>query len=91
MRETCACDADMCREVQELLACQPRADRFLELRLPIWLCAWRAMQPQLRVLFLGGYADGSVAPDQGQPPRAAILRKPYEPGALSAAVPELLG
>jgi len=31
LREACAGDADLCREVEELLAYQPRADGFLEL------------------------------------------------------------
>jgi two-component system cell cycle sensor histidine kinase/response regulator CckA len=48
------------------------------------------MQPQLRVLYLGGYADGPVAQDQGLPPRTAILRKPFEPETLLATVLELL-
>ena len=48
------------------------------------------MQPQLRVLYLGGYADGPVEQDQGLPPRTAILRKPFEPETLLATVLELL-
>ena len=48
------------------------------------------MQPQLRVLYLGGYADGLVAQDQELPPRTAILRKPFEPETLLATVLELL-
>jgi two-component system, cell cycle sensor histidine kinase and response regulator CckA len=48
------------------------------------------LQPQLRVLYLGGYADGPVVQDQGFPPRTAILRKPFEPETLLATVVELL-
>jgi PAS domain S-box-containing protein len=48
------------------------------------------MQPQLRVLYLGGYADGPVSQEQGLPPRTAILRKPFEPETLLATVLELL-
>jgi two-component system cell cycle sensor histidine kinase/response regulator CckA len=48
------------------------------------------LQPHLRVLHLGGYADSPDAQDQGLPPRTAILRKPFEPEALLATVLELL-
>jgi PAS domain S-box-containing protein len=49
-----------------------------------------SMQPRLRVLYLGGYADGPVAQDQGLPPRTSMLRKPFEPETLLATVLELL-
>ncbi|HUK19286.1 MAG TPA: ATP-binding protein [Bryobacteraceae bacterium] len=45
------------------------------------------LQPQLRVLYLGGSAD---AQDQELPPRTAILQKPFEPQTLLAAVLRLL-
>src|ERR1022692_898736 len=48
------------------------------------------MQPQLRILYLGGYADSPVAQDQELPPRTAILGKPFEPETLLATVLELL-
>jgi two-component system cell cycle sensor histidine kinase/response regulator CckA len=48
------------------------------------------VQPQLRVLYLGGYADGLVAEAQGLPPRTSLLQKPFEPEILLAAVLELL-
>jgi PAS domain S-box-containing protein len=48
------------------------------------------MQPQLRVLYLGGSADCLVAMDKGLPPRTSLLQKPFEPEALLATVVELL-
>ncbi len=48
------------------------------------------MQPQLRVLYLGGYSDGLVAQDQGLPPRTSLLQKPFEPKTLLATVVALL-
>lgn len=48
------------------------------------------MRPQLRILYLGGYADGPVAQDQGLPLRTFMLRKPFEPETLLATVLELL-
>jgi two-component system cell cycle sensor histidine kinase/response regulator CckA len=53
------------------------------------LCLAR-MQPHLRVLYLGGCADGPVALEQGLPPRTAILRKPFEPETLLGTVLDLL-
>jgi two-component system, cell cycle sensor histidine kinase and response regulator CckA len=44
------------------------------------------MHPQLRVLYLGGYADGLAAHDQGLPPRTSLLQKPFAPETLLAAV-----
>ena len=44
------------------------------------------MQPQLRVLYLGGYADGLAAQGQGLPPRTSLLPKPFEPEILLDAV-----
>lgn len=41
---------------------------------------------ELRVLYLGGYADGLVAHDQGLPPRTSLLQKPFEAEALLATV-----
>jgi signal transduction histidine kinase len=48
------------------------------------------LQPELRVLYLGGYADGLLAREHGLPPRSALLQKPFEPEALLASVAELL-
>src|SRR5580658_3932843 len=48
------------------------------------------IQPQLRVLYLGGYADGLVARDEGLPPRTVLLQKPFEPETLVTAVLDLL-
>jgi len=48
------------------------------------------MRPQLRVLYLMGFADGPVTQDQELAPRTAILRKPFEPETLAATVLELL-
>ena len=44
------------------------------------------MHPQLRVLYLGGYADGLAAHDQELPPRTSLLQKPFAPETLLAAV-----
>jgi two-component system cell cycle sensor histidine kinase/response regulator CckA len=46
--------------------------------------------PQLRVLYLGGYADGQVVPEPGLPAGTALLRKPFKPDALLASVIQLL-
>jgi DNA-binding response OmpR family regulator len=48
------------------------------------------MQPQLRVLYLGGYSDGLVAQDKGLPARTSLLQKPFEPETLLATVAALL-
>jgi two-component system, cell cycle sensor histidine kinase and response regulator CckA len=47
------------------------------------------IQPRLRVLYLGEYADGPDA--QPFPPGAAMLPKPFDPDTLLARVRELLG
>jgi len=44
------------------------------------------MHPQLRILYLGGYADGLAAHDRGLPPRTSLLEKPFTPETLLAAV-----
>jgi hypothetical protein len=44
----------------------------------------------LRVLYLGGYADGQVVPEPGLPAGTALLRKPFKPDALLASVIQLL-
>jgi PAS domain S-box-containing protein len=44
------------------------------------------IHPELRVLYLGGYADGLVAHDQGLPPRTSLLQKPFEAETLLATV-----
>jgi PAS domain S-box-containing protein len=49
------------------------------------------MHPRLRVLYLGGYADGLAAQDHGLPPQTSLLQKPFAPETLLAAVLELLG
>ena len=48
------------------------------------------MQPHLRVLYLGGYADGPAVQDQGLPLRTFTLQKPFAPETLLAAVLDLL-
>jgi len=45
---------------------------------------------RLRVLYLGGYADGPVTQDQGLPLRTFTLRKPFAPETLLATVLDLL-
>jgi len=44
------------------------------------------MYPQLRILYLGRYADGLAAHDQGLPAGTSLLQKPFAPEALLAAV-----
>ena len=41
-------------------------------------------------VYLGGYADGLIAQDQGLPPGTSLLQKPFEPETLLAAVRGLL-
>lgn len=48
------------------------------------------MQPQLLVLYLGGYAYGLLAQEQGLPPRTTLLQKPFEPETLLSTVVGLL-
>ena len=47
-------------------------------------------QPQLRTLYLEGYADSFFARDEFRGPGTATLRKPFEPDALLTAVHQLL-
>ena len=47
-------------------------------------------QPQLRVLYLGGYLDSLVAEQQGLPPRSSLLQKPFDPETFLARVLDLL-
>jgi len=44
------------------------------------------IQPQLRILYLGGYADGLAAQEQGLPPRTSLLQKPFAADTLMATV-----
>jgi len=48
------------------------------------------LQPQLKVLYVGGYADSLVAQEYGLPPRTALLARPFEPDTLVAKVTESL-
>ena len=48
------------------------------------------MQPQLRVLYLGGYTDEAATRTEKPPPGAAMLRKPFEMETLFSRVRELL-
>jgi two-component system, cell cycle sensor histidine kinase and response regulator CckA len=65
----------------DLLICRPEPD--LAARLA-------RIQPQLRVLYLGGYADSLTAHDQGLPPGTSMLQKPFEPETLLTTVRRLL-
>ena len=47
-------------------------------------------QPSLRVLYLGGYTDEPGAQAQLLPPRAAVLRKPFELKILLEKIRQLL-
>ena len=65
----------------DLLICRPEPE----------LAGYLArIQPQLRVLYLGGYADGLLAQEQGLPPRTSLLQKPFEPETLLSTVVGLL-
>ncbi|MGC9952030.1 MAG: ATP-binding protein [Bryobacteraceae bacterium] len=65
----------------DLLICRPAPELVRRLA---------CIQPQMRVLYLGGYADGLAAQDRGLPPRTLLLQKPFEPETLLATVFELL-
>jgi two-component system, cell cycle sensor histidine kinase and response regulator CckA len=65
----------------DLLICRPKAEL-------AGLLTRR--HPLLRVLYLCGYGDGHVAPEQGWPPGTALLQKPFKPDALLASVVQLL-
>jgi CheY-like chemotaxis protein len=47
-------------------------------------------QPQLRTLYLEGYADSFFTRDEFRGPGTSTLRKPFEPDALITAVQQLL-
>jgi CheY-like chemotaxis protein len=49
-----------------------------------------ARQPGIRVLFMSGYTDRAVKPEE-MPPGAAFLQKPFDPAALARLVREALG
>ena len=51
--------------------------------------AARSVRPDLRVVFITGYADHAPL-DTGLPSRTAIVRKPFEPDALALHVHELI-
>jgi len=69
------------RGAPDLLICGPEAD--LASRIT-------RMQPQLRVLYLGGYTDEAATRTEKPPPGAAMLRKPFEMETLFSRVRELL-
>ncbi len=55
------------------------------------LVRWMAQrQPQLKVLYLGGYTDAQLAQEHGLPPRTALLARPFEPDTLVATVAAML-
>ncbi|HUP33538.1 MAG TPA: PAS domain S-box protein [Gaiellaceae bacterium] len=49
----------------------------------------RAADPQLRVVFMSGYAEGAYGPE-ALPPRTAFLQKPFTFGELTGIVRDLL-
>jgi two-component system, cell cycle sensor histidine kinase and response regulator CckA len=48
------------------------------------------LDPQLKVLYLGGYTDALLAQERGLPPRTGLLAKPFEPQTLLAKVSAML-
>lgn len=48
------------------------------------------MQPQIKVLFITGYADKAVVGDGDLPPGMDVMTKPFEITALTQRLRELL-
>ncbi len=48
------------------------------------------MYPDLRVIFVSGYADGSIAPSDLQDPRVEFMEKPFRPAELLRRVRAVL-
>jgi CheY-like chemotaxis protein len=53
--------------------------------------AARALRPDLKVLFITGYADAEVMAKAGAEPDLEILPKPFELDVLAARVGQMLG
>jgi CheY-like chemotaxis protein len=49
------------------------------------------IRPEVRILYMSGYADEVTGPSGEQKPRWAFLRKPFRKDALLGMVRELLG
>jgi DNA-binding response OmpR family regulator len=49
-----------------------------------------AMRPDLKVIFISGYDDGSLAPDGVLKPGTVLVSKPFSVRALSAKMREVL-
>ena len=50
-----------------------------------------AMRPELKVIFISGYSDGSLAPDGVLKPGTVLVHKPFTIRALTAKLREVLG
>ena len=48
------------------------------------------LRPQLRVLFISGYADMCTAPGAGNPNAAGFLSKPFRASVLASRVGQML-
>ena len=49
-----------------------------------------AIRPEMKVLYISGYADGSLFPNAGQETPIQLLEKPFSPQGLVQKVRELL-
>ena len=75
------------REAARIVEAQGLPDLLISRPLPELVRELRAAQPQLRVLFLAGYSDEQVdVLSRG----TSVLRNPFEPDTLLAAIQELL-
>ena len=50
-----------------------------------------ALRPDIKVIFISGYADGSLAPNGVLKPGTVLVRKPFTIRALTATLREVLG
>jgi FixJ family two-component response regulator len=49
------------------------------------------IRPDIKVIFISGYADSSLAPDGVLKPGTVLVQKPFSIKILSAKVREVLG
>lgn len=49
------------------------------------------LRPEIKVIFISGYADGSLAPNGVLKPGTVLVRKPFTIRALTAKLREVLG
>lgn len=51
----------------------------------------RELYPELKILFMSGYTDDSIVPQELTGDRTAFILKPFSPDALASKVREILG